>query len=277
MDEKLRKLQLTQVEILKVFHEFCVDNKLKYSLVFGTLLGAVRHKGFIPWDDDLDVCMPRDDYNKFLELWNKDKKSVGYVLVNKDNSPLFTQVFTKIKKEHTTFIEKEAEKGYYHHGIFIDVFPVDRIPDGFFKRKIFQWNAMKYLLFTREHVDPKSNLLVRLVSFLILNSVKKTRRETVRTKLLAKLKKYNYDDTCSNVIVSTMNGIKKYYSPDLFKEIVGIEFEGNKYMCFGRWEECLKLVYGDYMQLPPENQRVLTHHPVLIDFEHSYEELEGLK
>ena len=103
MDNQLRKLQLTQLGILKDVDSFCKKYGIRYSLYGGTLIGAVRHQGFIPWDDDLDICMARDDYNKFIELWESIKPN-GYILQNKDNTPLFTQSFTKIRKEHTTFL-----------------------------------------------------------------------------------------------------------------------------------------------------------------------------
>ena len=97
-DSKLRRLQLTQLEILKVFDKICMDHGLRYSLYAGSLLGAVRHQGFIPWDDDLDVCMARADYDRFMEIWEAVKPE-GYILQNKENTPGFTQSFSKIRKD----------------------------------------------------------------------------------------------------------------------------------------------------------------------------------
>jgi len=108
MEDVLRKLQLTQLEILKVFDRFCREHDLKYSLYAGSLLGAVRHQGFIPWDDDLDVCMPRADYDRFIQCWT-EKPVEGYVLQNKENSRYFVQSFTKLRKDHTTFLQNKRE------------------------------------------------------------------------------------------------------------------------------------------------------------------------
>ena len=99
MDNKLRKLQLIQTEMLEVVDVFCKKHNIPYSLYAGTLLGAVRHQGFIPWDDDLDICMSRENYNRFIELWTKEKPK-GYILQNKETDPEFTQSFTKIRKEN---------------------------------------------------------------------------------------------------------------------------------------------------------------------------------
>ena len=137
MDDVLRTLQLTQLEILKVFDAFCREHDLKYSLYAGSLLGAVRHQGFIPWDDDLDVCMDRGDYDRFPELWQQNPVE-GYVLQNKENSKYFDQSFTKLRKDHTTFLQDEWEIGNHHTGIFLDVFPIDRIPNGKRNRAVFK-------------------------------------------------------------------------------------------------------------------------------------------
>ena len=145
MDDKLRRLQLTQLEILEYVDSFCKDNNIKYSLYAGTLLGAVRHQGFIPWDDDLDICMPRNEYDKFIRLWN-DNEHEKYFLQNKENTPTFTQSFTKIRKKNTNFLQEDDLGMDYHTGIFIDVFPVDRIPNGKIAKKIFQLRCMVYLL-----------------------------------------------------------------------------------------------------------------------------------
>ena len=110
MEQQLRRLQLTQLEILKVIDKICREHDIPYSLYAGTLLGAVRHQGFIPWDDDLDVCMSRANYNRFLEVWEQVQPE-GYLLQNKENAPEFPQSFSKIRKLDTTFQMKIYQKG----------------------------------------------------------------------------------------------------------------------------------------------------------------------
>ena len=116
-----------EIEILDVFDKVCRDNNLKYSLAYGTLLGAVRHQGFIPWDDDIDVMMPRKDYDRLLEIWNSQVTN-EYIIQNYKTDFDYTNNFSKIRKNHTTFLQSEDEKNKkYHKGLFIDVFPIDRV------------------------------------------------------------------------------------------------------------------------------------------------------
>ena len=126
-DQILGKLQATQTEILSVIDRICREHGVSYSLYAGSLLGAVRHQGFIPWDDDLDICMERSEYDRFLAAW-KESPPEGFILQNKENTPSFTQSFSKIRKEHSTFLQYDWEASKYHTGIFVDVFPMDRMP-----------------------------------------------------------------------------------------------------------------------------------------------------
>ena len=158
MDDILRRIKKIQLEILIQIDRICKKHKIHYSLYAGTMLGAVRHKGFIPWDDDLDICMLRNDYNKFLKVWKKENTN-GYILQNKDIEPNFTQSFSKIRKDHTTFIQAEWEQGKYHTGIFVDIFPIDRIPKKKIQRGLFYWRCLKYQLYMRESVPDRKSVV----------------------------------------------------------------------------------------------------------------------
>ena len=192
MKDKLRKLQLMQLEILEIVDVICHENNIQYSLYAGTLLGAARHQGFIPWDDDLDICMTRDNYERFLVIWDRVKPE-GYILQNKENTPDFTQSFTKIRKEHTTFLQYDWEREKYHTGIFIDIFPFDKMPDKKLQRILFCWHVMQYQLYTREFVPEKSNSLVKFVSKLLLSINSKEKRKVKRKNLIKEITKYNLD------------------------------------------------------------------------------------
>lgn len=273
MDDQLRRLQLTQLEILKIFDRFCLEQGLKYSLYAGSLLGAVRHQGFIPWDDDLDVCMSRADYDRFIELWSEHPVD-GYVLQNKENSRYFDQSFTKLRKDHTMFLQDEGEIGNHHTGIFLDIFPVDRIPNGKWNRAVFKFRCMVYQLMTREFVPPKGNPVVKLGSGVILACVPKPLRPKLRNRMLKQITKHNADSALECIFIETMASLGKSYSPALTDAYVELPFEDGAFLCFESWHEYLTGKYGDYMLLPPEEDRAWKHHPIVIDFEHNLEELE---
>ncbi len=273
MDNKTlqRELWDVQLDILNVIDQICRENGLNYSLYAGTLLGAVRHRGFIPWDDDLDICMPRDDYEIFLNIW-RDKDHPGYILQNKRNTPSFTQSFSKIRKDHSTFLQYEWEKGRYHTGIFVDVFPIDRCPSFKLQQILFRWSCVRYLLFTREFVPPKASPLAKAISAVFLTLTTKKGREGYRERFEKRLQELYKTDVNPTIAIETVDTIKQLFPKDLFMESENLIFEGKEYHCFAKWDEYLKLQYGDYMKLPPKQDRVWKHMPLDIDFEHNYGE-----
>ena len=273
MDDQLRRLQLTQLEILKIFDRFCLEQGLKYSLYAGSLLGAVRHQGFIPWDDDLDVCMSRADYDRFIELWSEHPVD-GYVLQNKENAPDFTQSFTKLRKDHTTFLQYDWDRGRYHTGVFLDIFPIDRMPAGKGKRYIFKMRCMLYQLLTREFTPIKESMLLRAGCTVILTCIPRVARPKLRAKLLRQITKYNGDKTLQTVFIETMATIRKPHAATLTDAYVELPFEDGKFCCFEKWHDYLTCKFGDYLLLPPEEDRTWKHHPIVIDFERNLEELE---
>ena len=266
MEQQLRRLQLTQLEILKVIDKVCREHDIPYSLYAGTLLGAVRHQGFIPWDDDLDICMSRANYNRFLKIWEQVQPE-GYLLQNKENAPEFPQSFSKIRKLDTTFQMKSGIGKTYFQGIFVDVFPIDRCPEGKFQKKLFLFDCMRYQLYTREFVPAKSSSAVKLVSRLLLLAVPASRRMAVREKLLNRITRYSDDPKLPAMAIETMHTLGRLYPADMLDKYVDLPFEDGMFMCFADWDENLKHKFGDYMQLPPEEERTWRHPPVKIDFE----------
>ena len=127
IDSRLRKLQMAELEILKEFVRLCEAHGLQYYLVGGTLLGAVRHKGFIPWDDDIDVAMPRGDYDRFAQIAPKELDP-RYFYQCPDTDPHYFLTYVKVRKNDTEIYEERFKNARFHKGIFIDIFPLDLCP-----------------------------------------------------------------------------------------------------------------------------------------------------
>ena len=269
--DQQHKLQNVQLEILDVIDQICKENDLHYSLYAGTLLGAIRHQDYIPWDDDLDICMSRTDYERFLTVW-KDQDHPGYILQNKRNTPSFTQTFTKIRKDHTTFLQFEWEKERYHTGIFVDIFPFDHCPDSFLERQLFCYQCLKYLLYTREFVPPKASLFMRTITkfFLVLSSVNSRKR--YRERFEQKLIERSTRNELPVMAIELLSSLSQIYSCDLFQNYIELPFHNLQLPCIVKWDEMLTVLYGDYMKLPPEEERVWKHEHLIIDFEHNYGE-----
>ena len=246
---------------------------MRYSLGYGTLIGAVRHKGFIPWDDDIDIIMPRTDYERLLSIWNKAAPK-GYILQNTRTDPDFTQNFTKIRKDHTTFLQDEAERTkHYHKGIFVDIFPGDRVPSCKIERKIQYIACAVNLLYSRGR-SSGSGGIIGIVERVLLKAPKEkyaVRRERAEKKI----RRWNENEMLQYVFPNTIGCSRKYYPANMFENMKMIEFNGKQYMCVADTDATLRVEYGDYMQLPPEEDRVWKHHPFLIDFERNYEELSS--
>lgn len=274
MDNILKQIQSTELEILIYFDNFCKENHLKYSLSGGTLLGAIRHKGFIPWDDDVDCMMMREDYDRLISLWNEKADTDKYILQLKDNSPAFSQSFAKIRKNNTTFLQEGEPAGEYHNGLFIDIMPADRFPNGKFRRSLYYIDVMLYQLFTREFVPPKSGFFVKTVTGFILSLTNSKSRVRLRKFYLNKLTKYNNDKTLEIISTETVSSMHRHYSPDLMNETVDVEYEGVMLKASSKWKEILEVGYGDYMKYPPKEEQLWKHHPVVIDFEHNMENIK---
>lgn len=272
MEEKLRELQNTMLEILKLVDKICRDNDIKYSLCSGTLLGAVRHKGFIPWDDDLDIRMTRDNYDRFIEVWNEINPK-GYSLQNKENTPNFPQSFSKIRKNNTTFVQHEWEKEKYNTGVFVDVFPLDRIPSGILSKKLFYFRCYKYLIFTRENLNSEENKVIKSAISILMKITTYKHRMKYRERFIERLKKYDSNKSLNCVAIEMPSMLKVKFPPDVADEYIDLEFEDGKFMCFKKWDAFLTAMFGDYMTLPPEEERLWQHHPLVLDFERSWEQI----
>lgn len=246
-------------EILNAFHEFCGEHKLQYYLTGGTLLGAVRHRGFIPWDDDIDVCMPRNDYEKFLDLFDSAGKRFKVVSIrNKD----YYLPFAKIVDTTTRLVEMVDSE--FELGIYIDVFPIDNMSNDYQKAFELYKSVTKYrnALMIKNIKLSKRRALYK--NFMLLSG--KTLlyivpRKWILKKIDEKSQIYRANDATAYVgmVCAAFYGKREILKDEWFTERCLLEFEGGRFWAPKGYDAFLTQLYGDYMQLPPEEKRV-THH-----------------
>lgn len=271
IQEQIGRIWNVEQEILDVIHEVCSAHHLRYSLAYGTLIGAVRHGGFIPWDDDIDIVMPREDYEKLLAIWNNAAPE-GYLLQNIATDPDYTNTFSKIRKDHTTFLQDDAEaQKQYHKGIFVDIFPADRVAAGIPARLMQYVACAVNLLYTRGYRSGSGGMIGMAEKLLL--AIPRKCRPILRNRSEKFIRKWNGREKLQWFAPSTIEWAKHYYPADLFDNMTEIPFGGRNYSCVADPDAFLRIDYGDYMELPPESERVWKHHPIIIDFEHNYEEL----
>ncbi len=270
-ESSIEQVQRYETEILDEIHRVCRKNHLRYSLAYGTLIGAVRHQGFIPWDDDIDLMMPRKDYEKLLRIWKKEADP-RYIIQSYRTDYDYTNNFAKVRKDHTTFIQDEGElQKRYHRGIFVDIFPADRLAPGAISEKIQYCACAVNLLFSRGYTSgdegwrgKAEKAMLRIPRYLQIALRDWSEKIMVRWNRRSK-KKYFCACTIQNCSI--------YYPADMFDTLKRIPFGGRKYYSVVDTDAFLRPDYGDYMQLPPVEERVWKHHPLIIDFEKNYEEL----
>ena len=256
----LEDLHNLSLEILKDVHAFCEKENIRYTLAYGTLIGALRHKGFIPWDNDIDICMPRPDYEKFIRTYKSDKFDIAYTGNGSKYDCLIA--YARVFDTKRT-IAKNAHWIAEPVGVWIDIFPLDGVPDKFDEFKT-QYNNLheewekiipKKIQFQRiSHCEGIKNKLK-----LIHNKLRKKnglgghKMQKEFNKKIAKIpfEKANF---WSQLAVMD-NGPVEHFPTDMFNERIPISFEGAQFFTIKDYDKLLRAVYGDYMQLPPENER----------------------
>ena len=268
----MTEIQKKLLDMLVWFDGFCRANNLRYYALGGTLLGACRHQGFIPWDDDVDVGMPRPDYERLAELMGSEIHD-GYVLENADSSdPRFCYPFTKLFDTSTTLIEHVSTG--LERGLFLDIFPLDGIgndkkPDLRWFRKIKRRNQFYIARITsvRKGRSFLKNLAVVVSKWIPDRWVDNT---ALRKKIDRMCRKYDYDN--SRWAGSLLGN---YWEQELMpREIFGrpteYMFEGHPIFGYEHADEYLKMLFGDWHQLPPVEKQVSNHDFVLFDLQNSY-------
>ena len=251
----IKEIQSVQLEILKEFDRVCKECSIEYVLYGGTLLGAIRHGGFIPWDDDIDVAMRRDDYEKFL-LLAPDLLDNGFFLQNRFSDQGYDRRYAKIRKDGTVFIEKEVEGKKIHHGLFIDVFPLDRISDNNVIAGLHSF-ILYYLFYIDDHLRNGD-----------LNIPYGNRLTFVMNKIVHKLMTLYVNRQTRRVAQicnSPQRWSKRNFNQNVCSDIVLVEYENLLVPIPRNYHKILSEMYGDYQQPPPPEERKTNHSLVKVD------------
>ena len=272
-DEDLKKLQSLELMILKDVAAICDKHNLEYFIYGGTGLGAVRHEGFIPWDDDIDIAMFRDDYEKLLDIMDEELDSKFYVIALEKQEECFFP-FAKICLKNTRFEDWWAKQMPFGEGIFIDIFPLDNVPESKFKRVIYHYrcrlfdhivmNALLKIETGSKLADFIHKFLYKFLNFLPIS------RGRLKKMYYNRLTKYRNTDTdrvtCYfSQITPSHFGKYEYYFKSEYTPAKEFKFEDVCFLGPNDMDTVLRRSYTDYMELPPEDQRV-NHAPEVLDF-----------
>ncbi|MGB5990073.1 MAG: LicD family protein [Marinifilaceae bacterium] len=243
----LEQAKLVMIKMLKTFHNICEQHQLTYWIDAGTLLGAVRHNGFIPWDDDIDICMPREDYEIFIHIANKTLPK-DILLQYKENS-LKKWRWIKLRDKYSTFIqESELKKDIkYHQGIFIDIFPYDLIEKDFSTTKLFLNRRFK------EQNKKINNNISFLLDIISIAPIKLLGYEYFKSKFIKQYSSKNFKYVSTGIEVTA--GYKTFKRETLFP-LRKIKFEDEYFYAPNDYDTYLTTTYGDYMKLPKPEDRI---------------------
>ena len=267
-NQNLTQHQNGLLVILKEFDRICGELRIPYVLFAGTLLGAVRHKGFIPWDDDLDVMMLREDYARFLHEADALLDTERFFL-QKEFSEHWPMFFSKLRMNNTACIEKYHPKDPgTHQGVYIDIFPCDHALESAVGRKL-QFLASKVIIaksLDRRGYDTDSKLkrlFMGICRMIPLNP------------MLKLTKAGKADSKMVHGFLGGAHGFRKsVFERRWFTERTTGEFEGRPYPIPADYDILLKELYGDYTRIPTEEERQVKQHALLVDLERSWEEYE---
>ena len=272
--ELLHRVQKLELDILKDFIHVCEENDLTWWAFWGTGIGALRHGGFIPWDDDIDVCLPREDYNRLLDVFSKDYAD-RYQVVNCETFEKYPLATTRLMVRDSCFVEEPLKGVDCPLGIFLDIYAFDHVARNEHDAKKQMWKSWIYskLLILRQipfPVVPANGLLKHIIhagtalfhAFMVLFRVSP---QSIYRKMHAATTKYNNQPSDALAYFCDTAPDKSIFKYDDLFPLRKISFEDLEVNFPQHLEKLLTISYGDFMQLPPEEKRK-NHFPYLLKF-----------
>ena len=262
----IRILQRKIIGNLEAIDAVCREHGLRYYLWAGTMLGAVRHKGFIPWDDDMDICMPRPDYEQLISNW-REWLPQPYEVIAPETDPTYPYPFAKIEDASTTVLERPDFK--FLEGVYIDVFPIDGAPADEQKRKSHfkRYKFWRHLLFLRGRDPFKHGKGPRSWFPWLLHQIYSL--EDLQNKVKGYMTKYPYD--ASDYVCDYDDGLRGVIEKRILGTPQVYPFEDKQFLGVEHYDEYLSNKYGDYMQLPPKEKQI-QHHFFRLDLNRPYKQ-----
>ena len=255
----LRKIQMIQLEMLQEVDRICKKCGIHYNIIAGTLLGAVRHGGYIPWDDDADIAMLRHEYERFRKACKTELDSSRFYFQDHRNTRGYRWGYGKIRRKDTLFLREYQEHMPYDQGIFIDIFPLDAVPNNYFLRSIknFECFCVRKVLWSRVGKIAEKNFLKKQI-YRVLNKIPE---KEVFKYYHGMVRRAGKKKTRMVRILTfpTPNEEWGYYR-NWYENSSDIEFEGLIFQGIKDYESYLSFKFGDYMKLPPKEKRKV--HPV---------------
>lgn len=253
---QLRRAQLYIADEIK---RICELHHIKYFLDCGSMLGAVRHQGFIPWDDDMDIGMMKEDYEKFLKICENELKD-EFFLDNYETNPANALVYSKMRLKGTKYIEEKGNAEAKHNEIFVDIFPYFSISDNAFKRKLdgaLLAGMSQAILSKSGYKVWKGESKLKRLKFIPTDIVGKILTKKGMHRAVNRIVN-KYKDT-KMVCIHSGSCYDYWYVPkEIFDSMIEVKFEDRTYLIPKQYDVYLKTAYGNYMELPPENKRT-TH------------------
>ena len=277
MFEEVKELQARELLLLKELRRICDANDITYFLAYGSLIGAVRHHGFIPWDDDVDVCMKYPDYVRFKEVC-KTQLGSEFFLQTDETDPNAGFSCYKLRLNNTTLLGDYLADRDMHHEINIDICPIYNIPNNVIQWKLQLCASAVYMLFEAGQLSENHGGIIAARSRLLLKIFKKFTRYYIENKyhdyFMAKFE--NRQTKYKAMLFSNLYVCRHLYPSETFSKLIAMQFEGENFSVPSGYDTYFTMFYGDYMKMPPmEEQGAKIDHIVKISVDEPYEKFKG--